>query len=109
MPKGKPPESYPLTVDGEPYLWRLQRKPGWSNDINGWRGKAIAVRHQAGQREAVLEFPPDRQPRYGAPQLHAAQIPADLIARAIASALAAGWEPFSRGKTVTFEVDADGR
>lgn len=109
MAKSKRPEEFAIYVDGEPYVWRLQRQPAWSSDTNGWRGKALAVRHQDGQREAVLEFPAERQPRYGAPTLHASQIPADLVARAIASALAAGWEPLSRGKTVTFEVDADGQ
>ena len=69
---------------------------------------AIAVRHKEGQREAVLEFPPGAQPRFGAPQLKASQISADLVANAIASAIVAGWEPLSRGKTVTIVVDAIG-
>lgn len=69
---------------------------------------ALAVRHKEGQREAVLEFPPGPQRRYGAPQLHASQIAPDLVATAIASAIAAGWEPLSRGKTVAIVVDATG-
>jgi len=69
---------------------------------------AIAVRHKEGQRQAVLEFPPGPQPRFGAPQLKATQIAAGLVAKAIASAIAAGWEPLSRGKTVTIVVDATG-
>jgi len=56
----------------------------------------------------VLEFPPDPQRRFGAPQLHASQIAPDLVAKAIASAIAAGWEPLSRGKTVSIVVDATG-
>ena len=68
----------------------------------------IAVRHKEGQREAVLEFPPGPQPRIGDAQLKAAQIPSELVATAIASAIAAGWEPLSRGKTITFEVDEKG-
>jgi hypothetical protein len=99
---------FEITVGGEPYVWRLQRQPQWSSDVAGWRGMALAVRHQEGQREAVLEFPPGPQPRYGAPQLKPSQIAPDLVARAIASAVAAGWEPLSRGKTVTIEVDATG-
>jgi hypothetical protein len=69
---------------------------------------AIAVRHQAGKREAVLEFPPGPQPRFGAPQLQASRIAPELVARAIASAIAAGWEPLSRGKTVPIVVDETG-
>ena len=68
----------------------------------------IAVRHKAGQREAVLEFPPGPQPRFGAPQLQASRIDPQLVAKAIASAIAAGWEPLSRGKTLTILVDASG-
>ncbi len=69
---------------------------------------AIAVRHEEGQREAVLEFPPGPKPRFGAPQLQISQIAPELVAKAIASAVVAGWEPLSRGKTVTIVVDATG-
>jgi hypothetical protein len=69
---------------------------------------AIAVCHKEGKREAVLEFPPGQQPRYGAPQLQPSRIQPELVAKAIASAIAAGWEPLSRGKTVTIVVDATG-
>jgi hypothetical protein len=99
---------FDLDVDGEPYVWRLQRRPQWSNDVAGWRGMAIAVRHKEGQREAVLEFPPGPQPRFGAAQLKASHIAPQLVANAIASAIKAGWEPLSRGKTVAIVVDATG-
>ena len=69
---------------------------------------AIGVRHKAGQREAVLEFPSAKPLRFGAPQLQASQIPPDLVAKAIASAVEAGWEPLSRGKPVIIVVDAAG-
>ena len=69
---------------------------------------ALAVRHQEGQREAVLEFPPGPQRRYGTPHLQPSQIAPDLVEKAIASAIAAGWEPLSRGKTVTIVVDETG-
>jgi hypothetical protein len=108
MAKTKQGAEFEIKVGGEPYVWRLQRQPQWSSDVAGWRGMAISVRHQAGQRDAVLEFPPGPQPRYGAPQLKASQIAPDLVAKAIASAIAAGWEPLSRGKTVTIVVDAAG-
>jgi hypothetical protein len=99
---------FDIEVDGEPYVWRLQRQPQWSSDAAGWRGKAIAVRHKEGKREAVVEFPPGPQPRFGAPLLKPSQIPQALIARAIASAIEAGWEPLSRGKTIAIAVDATG-
>jgi hypothetical protein len=108
MAKTKQNPEFEITVDGEPYVWRLHRQPQWSSDVAGWRGMAIAVRHTEGRREAMLEFPPGPAPRYGAPQLKPSQIPPALVATAIASALAAGWEPLSRGKMVSIVVDAAG-
>ena len=69
---------------------------------------AIAARHAEGQREAVIEFPAGPQPRYGAPMLKPEMINTDLVARAIASAIEAGWEPHSRGKSVSIVVDETG-
>jgi len=109
MARTKQGAEFEIELDGETYVWRLQRQPQWSSDVAGWRGMAIAVRHKEGQREAVLEFPPGPQPRYGAPQLKASQISPGLVATAITSAMAAGWEPLSRGKTVSIVVDAAGR
>lgn len=97
-----------IEVDGEPYVWRVQRQPQWSSDVAGWAGMAIAVRHQDGQREAVLEFPPAPPPRRGTPLIQPAQIPPHIVAKAITSAIAAGWEPLSRGKTVAIVVDKTG-
>jgi hypothetical protein len=108
MARTKQTAEFDIEVDGEPYVWRLHRLPQWSSDAAAWRGKAIAVRHKEGKREAVLEFPPGQQPRFGAPQLQASQIPLELVAKAIASAIVAGWEPLSRGKTVAIVVNAEG-
>ncbi len=69
---------------------------------------AIAVRHKEGKREAVIEFPPGPPRKFGAPQLQASQIAPELVAKAITSAIEAGWEPLSRGKTVAIVVDETG-
>ena len=108
MARNKQNPEFDIEVDGEPYLWRLQRQPQWSSDTANWRGMAIAVRHQEGKREAVVEFPPRPQPRFGAPHLQPSQIAPELVAKAIASAIVAGWEPLSRGKTVAIVVDETG-
>jgi hypothetical protein len=108
MARTKQSAAFEIEVGGEPYVWRLQRRPHWSINVAERRGMGIAVRHKEGQREAVLEFPPAPQPRFGAPQLQASQISPELVAKAIASAIAAGWEPLSRGKTVIIVVDATG-
>lgn len=108
MARTKHSAEFEIAVGGEPYVWRLHRLPGWSSDAAARHGMAIAVRHKEGQREVVLECPPGQQPRYGAPQLKASQIAQELVAKAIASAIVAGWEPLSRGKTVAIVVDATG-
>lgn len=108
MARTRQDAEFEIEVAGEPYVWRLQRRPRWSSDPSERCGMGIAVRHREGKREAVLEFPPGSQPRFGAPQLQAAQIAPALVARAIASAVAAGWEPLSRGKPVTIVVDETG-
>lgn len=97
-----------IELDGETYVWWLHRRPQWTGAPSEHRGPAVAVRHKEGKREAVLEFPPGPRPRFGAPQLQASQIPKDLVKRAIGSAIAAGWEPLSKGKPVTIIVDATG-
>jgi hypothetical protein len=108
MARNKQISEFDIQVDGEAYVWRLHRLPLWSSDAAAWRGKAIAVRHKEGKREVVVEFPPEPPPRFGAPPLKASQIPKPLVAKAIASALTAGWNPMSRGKVVTIEVDETG-
>jgi hypothetical protein len=109
MAKTKQSPEIEIEVGGEPYLWWLHRRPQGSSVASERRGMAIGVRHAEGRREAVLEFPPGPQLRIGAPLLQAAQISRQLVATAIASALEAGWEPLSRGKTVEIVVDAEGR
>jgi len=108
MARTKQSPEFDIEVGGDPYVWRLHRLPGWSSDTATRHGMALAVRHKEGQREAVVEFPPGPQPRYGAPQLKPAQIPPELVAKAITSAMEAGWDPLSRGKTVAIVVDATG-
>jgi hypothetical protein len=108
MAQKKKAQEVEIDVDGEPYVWRVQRQPQWSSDAAGWRGMAIAVRHRDGLREAVVEFPPAPAPRRGTPLIQPGQIPAHVVAKAIAAAIVAGWEPHSRGKTVAIMVDETG-
>ena len=108
MARSKQVAEFDIEVDGEPYVWWLQRRPKWASDPADRHGMALGVRHREGQRHAVVEFPVGPQPRFGAPQLQPAQVPSTLVAKAIASAVSAGWEPLSRGKTVIIEVDETG-
>lgn len=108
MARTKLNPEFEIEVDGETYVWRLQRLPQWSKDVARRSGMAIAVRHTEGQREAVVEFPPGEEPRFGAPKMQVSQIDPQVVAKAIASAITAGWEPHSRGRTVNIVVDETG-
>lgn len=108
MARSKQAAEFEIEVGGEAYVWRLQRQPEWSSVPAERRGMAIAARHKDGQREAVLEFPPGPQLRFGLRQVQPSQIAPELVAKAISSAISAGWEPLSRGKAVAIVVDENG-
>ncbi len=108
MARTKQAPEFDIEVGGDPFVWRIHRVPGWSSDTASRHGMALALRHKEGQREAVVEFPPGPEPRYGAPLLKPSQIAPELVAKSITSAIAAGWDPLSRGKTVAIVVDATG-
>lgn len=95
-----------VNVDGVTYDWRLQREPHLSDD-EGWRGMAIAVSQRDAKREAWVEFPAPKRLLKGLPRGRL-QLDDATISRCIRSALSAGWEPLSRGKPVSFVVDAEG-
>ena len=95
-----------VDVDGLSYDWELRSEPQWS-DKEGWKGMTVSVQQQDMQRGAVIEFPAPKRLLKGLPRgrLH---INDTIVARSIRAALAAGWEPASRGKPMIFMVDADG-
>ena len=95
-----------IEVDGQEYEWALQREPQWCH-ADGWRGMTISVRQTGEQRDAVLEFP---MPRSGNGSQHRRrpQINDAIVANCVRAAVAAGWEPASRGKAQTFMVDVNG-
>ena len=61
------------------------------------------------QREAILEFPmPSARRSKLQPQLRRPQVNPRIVENGIRAAFAAGWEPISRGKPVSLEVDSNG-
>lgn len=95
-----------VDVDGVTYHWELRREPQWS-EFDGWKGMSIALLQDGAQRGAVLEFPAPKHLQKGLPPSRL-QVSNALVSRGIRAALAAGWEPMSRGKPMVFGVDADG-
>jgi hypothetical protein len=95
-----------VELDGLTYEWELQREPQLSDD-EGWKGMAVSLLQEGSQRGAVLEFPAPKRLLKGLPRGRL-QISDAVIVRGVRAALAAGWEPESRGRPVVFTVDAEG-
>jgi len=95
-----------IEVDGQSYRWTVQREPRWCT-VDGWRGMIVSLRQANAQREALLEFP---MPKSGNGSQHRRrpQIDDAIAANGVRAALAAGWEPTSRGKPERYLVDANG-
>jgi hypothetical protein len=95
-----------VEVDGVTYDWQLEREPHLSDD-EGWKGMTIALRQRDAKREALIEFPAPKRLLRGLPRGRL-QLDDPTITRGIRSALAAGWDPMSRGRPMVFMVDAEG-
>jgi hypothetical protein len=96
-----------IEVDGQTYEWTLQREPQWCT-ADGWRGMTVVVRLAGAQRDAIFEFPMPKRTTNGSPQRQRPAINDSIAANGVRAALAAGWEPTSRGKPVIYMVDANG-
>ena len=96
-----------VELEGLSYPWSVLREPQWCT-ADGWRGMLVSVRQVGAQREALLEIP---MPMSGNGSQHRRRptINNAIAANGVRAALAAGWEPASRGKPVTYMVDANGR
>lgn len=95
-----------VDVDGFQYEWEVRREPQWG-ESDGWQGMTVALQQKDTKRGAVIEFPPPKRLMKGM-QRGRLQINDTIVSRGIRAALAAGWEPWSRGKPMVFMVDADG-
>ena len=95
-----------IEVDGEAYVWELRRQP---RPVGGnvWEGMAVSLRHADYRREAIVQFPAPLRPN-GRPDVEKQRVNVDAVKTAVASIIAAGWDPATRGKPMVFDVDADG-
>jgi hypothetical protein len=96
-----------VTIEGVPLVWRLHREQNWTDDAKAV-GLAIHVQVVGRvRRELYLEYPAVRKQHNG----HAAPvltirppIVAAKVAAHIQEAMAAGWDPESRGKPFVYEA-----
>jgi hypothetical protein len=93
-----------ITVDGIRLAWRLLNEPLWSSE-EGYIGLRISVQTEDGRhRELIVEYPfPKKVTGNGLPQLpQRPKLSEKAIETGVRQAMAAGWEPDSRGKTFVF-------
>ncbi|MDP3657345.1 MAG: hypothetical protein Q8R45_10330 [Brevundimonas sp.] len=96
-----------VEVDGDSYEWEIRRQP---RPLPGgkWDGMALSLRLKDFKREAIVLFPMPMRPN-GRPDMEKQRVNVESVRNAVAAAIEAGWNPTSRGKSMVFDVDADGR
>jgi len=95
-----------IEVDGTEYEWGIRNYPKYTSQ--SWKGLAIEVqpkRHP--QRQLVLQFPMEFGSRHSTPHRQRPTISQRRLAECIREAIAAGWDPESRGKAFVHHPDHD--
>ena len=96
-----------ITIDGFPLVWRLHREQQLTT-AEGWMGVAIHVIVAEGvRRELHLEYPAVKTQKVGYTRTDFVRqnISPAKVETHIRRAMAAGWDPESRGKPFVFEVN----
>lgn len=106
--RAKQPLAATLVIDGHELLWTAVRETQWRSE-NDYQGVAVSVRlKDAVRKELLLKYPflgTKANGKWHLPEK--LKITPRIVEDGIRAALAAGWEPNSRGKTFTFEVPED--
>ena len=106
MPRPKRSIEAKVTVDGFALIWRLHREQQWFT-ADGWMGVSIHVRVAEGvKRELFLEYPavPMEKPGWTRQEPLQQKIAPKKVEEHIRQAMAAGWNPESRGKPFVYQV-----
>jgi hypothetical protein len=102
-----------VTIDGADYIWSLRREPQWYPPLKAWVGVVITVEPaEDPQKLLIIEYPMPENWKGMGPMGHRMPRPAidsSDFANQIARALAAGWDPGSRGKPFVFDVETGQR
>ena len=96
-----------IALDGANFAWSLLSEPQWSPE-GGLIGLRFSIQLEGGgHRELILEYPfPDKRTGNGSPQLpQRPKFTIDAIESSITRAMAAGWDPQSRGRSFLFKVE----
>lgn len=98
-----------VRAGGDEYRWSIYRLPTWtrgrSSPGHELLGLAILVETpQSSRRQLILEFGIDPTRHGDMPHHQRFIIPNSRLLEAIQSAIAAGWDPDSRGKPFVYEA-----
>src|ERR1039458_5000151 len=109
MPRAKRSIESTVIIDGLSLIWRLHREQHWC-DADGWKGIAIHVQVAGGaRRELHMEYPAVATHKSGFTRIGIDCSPRPGIVGAkvearVREAMAAGWDPESRGKPFVYQV-----
>ena len=106
MPRPKRSIVSEIKIDGIPLLWNLHREQQWCGE-DRWKGVAVHVQVTgAVRRELFLEYPPIRTQKDGWSRIdpRRVKVTAKKVESHIREAMAAGWDPSSRGKPFVYQV-----
>ncbi len=95
-----------IAVDGNRLKWCLVSEPQLTTE-EGYKGLRISVQSEDGHhRELLLDYPfPKKFTGNGSPQVpQRPKFSARTLESNVRQAIAAGWEPSSRGKPFVFAV-----
>jgi len=95
-----------MSIEGIKLVWELISEPQWTTE-HGCKGLCFSVRSEdARHRELILEYAfPRKLTGIGVPQLPQRPKFSDKTIEAdTLKAIAAGWEPMSRGKRFVFKL-----
>jgi hypothetical protein len=106
MPGPKSSIQSEIKIDGFSLVWNVHREQQWCG-ADRWKGLAVHVQVVGvARRELFLEYPPIRTQKDGWSRIdpRRAKITAKRVESHIREAMAAGWDPGSRGKPFVYQV-----
>jgi hypothetical protein len=93
-----------IAIDGFRLYWKLISEPLWSTE-HGYKGLCISVRTEDGRhRELILEYPFSQKPHGTFQFPQRPKFSEKTVETDVRRAMAAGWQPDSRGKTFTHHL-----
>ena len=107
MPRAKRSVEFAVNIDGFPMICHLHREEQRLPD-EGWRGISVHVRVEGiVRRELFLEYPTTVSQKSGWMRIEPPRpaVTAAKVEEHIRQAMAAGWNPDSRGKPFVYHVE----